>query len=598
MNKKNSDGSRNSAIVLGIGITGLGVIRNLGRNDVRIIGIDSDPLAVGSFSKYCNKKFTCKNMILNETFVEFLKSVIRQTGEGAVIIPTEDRYVKFVSDYRERLEEDFIFVIPDKDTCEAILNKQLFYNLALKHGIPVPRTFFPGSEREDVVSISRQIQYPCIIKPVHSKEWDFASTVKAIVAFDAKDLIDKYTNMHMHNNSEVLIQEIVTGYDNQQYSFCAYLDRGSRLLAAFVSRKMRQHPVGFGVGTYVESAIMPEIEKMGEDFLRKIKYKGIAEVEFKKDSRDNQFKMIEINARSWTQNTLPTRSGINIVYMYYLDAIGKSIVGHVKTNKKVKWINDYRDIVSSIQYMSNKELSVAEWAKSLKGKKEFALYSKDDIIPFLFFPIYSMIKLSKDVFIKFKKNRVINKLYWSYFFSVNEGILFSLKLLLRKVVRYEHFLVMARDLHDDSIFMNKKYINVKKATDNDMQLLQANMNLYAFENYRNKFSMVKTCFFVYCERAFAGLSWVYFKGEGYKHYELSSEEAAIGPIYTRGEFRGQGIAPELVSNICDYLKDRGYSRAIGIVSKRNNSSIRMFEKSGFKKNNQFKSLKILNLKIF
>lgn len=402
MKKQDKLNNSNAAVVLGLGITGLGVIRNLGRNGIPIIGVDCDPLAIAVSSRYCTKKFIYDKTIDRERLVEYLKVLAGNTNGKSVLIPAEDKYVRFVSEHRKELENYFIFVIPDKELCDAIMNKRLFYNLALKHDTPVPRTFFPQSEDNGIASIAQKVNYPCIIKPVYSKEWDFASTLKAITAFGPDNLIDKYRELLTHNGTEIIIQEIVPGYDDQQYSLCTYFNRDSQPLAVFVARKLRQHPTGFGVGTYVESAQEPEVERLGIDFLKKIKYKGIAEVEFKKDSRDGKFKMIEINARSWTQNTLPTKSGINIVYLLFLDALGKAERNNLSYKTEVKWFNIFRDLFASFQYMRQKELSLKKWIESLKGVKEFSDFSYDDPLPFIYFPIYSASRLFKDRVLKIR----------------------------------------------------------------------------------------------------------------------------------------------------------------------------------------------------
>jgi len=69
-------------------------------------------------------------------------------------------------------------------------------------------------------------------------------------------------------------------------------------------QKNKADSAGIRTGTFVVACHEPEVEQIGISFLRKIEYKGIAEVEFKKDSRNGTFKMIEVNTRIWTQNNL------------------------------------------------------------------------------------------------------------------------------------------------------------------------------------------------------------------------------------------------------------------------------------------------------
>ena len=76
---------------------------------------------------------------------------------------------------------------------------------------------------------------------------------------------------------------------------------------------MREFPEGFGCGSLLESVQPFVSETRLLEHLDRPGYTGIFDAEFKRDPRDGVYKMIEINARSWWQNTHPSGSGPNIV---------------------------------------------------------------------------------------------------------------------------------------------------------------------------------------------------------------------------------------------------------------------------------------------
>jgi predicted ATP-grasp superfamily ATP-dependent carboligase len=116
--------------------------------------------------------------------------------------------------------------------------------------------------------------------------------------------------------------------------------------------------------------------------VKKIGYHGIIDAEFKKDSRDNEFKIIEVNPRCWMQIGLPTRCGINFPYMAYMDTIGKDFEKQMFNRKSVKWFFFPEDIYSSLLYFRKKELLINQWINSYKGEREYAVFSWDDPLPF------------------------------------------------------------------------------------------------------------------------------------------------------------------------------------------------------------------------
>ena len=375
-----------TVIILGMGITGLGVIRNLGRKGVRIIGMDPNPLILGRFSRYSRGVISPDVEKCEDKFLESLLKTGKKIDAPGIIFPTEDRYVNFVSKNRDTLSRYFKFPLPGKILCDEILNKYKFFKLAEQSSFSVPLTF-SAKTINDVRDAASKIAFPCIIKPLYSRKWKLGGMVKALKIDNKSGLLEKGAEF-MNNDSEIVIQEMVSGMDSDQFSFAAYFDLHGNFRAGFVARKVRQHPLDFGVGTLVESLHEPEVAALGESILRKIGFRGIAEVEFRKDQRDGKLKLIEINLRPWTQNSLASICGLNIIHIAYLDLAGMPLPKDVSYKDGIKWINFFRDPVASFQYILRKEMTLAGWLKSLRGVRDLSVFAPDDILPFLFLPLY------------------------------------------------------------------------------------------------------------------------------------------------------------------------------------------------------------------
>src|SRR5580698_3088308 len=90
-----------------------------------------------------------------------------------------------------------------------------------------------------------------------------------------------------------------------------------------VVRRRRQHPLQFGTAsTYVETLDIPILEEYSERFFRAIDYYGLVELEYKLDPRDSQFKLLDVNARTWGYHSLGAQAGVDFSYMLYSDQVG------------------------------------------------------------------------------------------------------------------------------------------------------------------------------------------------------------------------------------------------------------------------------------
>ena len=132
--------------------------------------------------------------------------------------------------------------------------------------------------------------------------------------------------------------------------------------------------------TYAESVDVPEIVELGDRLLRKMGYWGVAEVEFMRDEKANVYKFIEVNGRFWGWHTLARAAGINfpkIVYDFMhgvRNAVPSPVIG-------AKWIRAITDIPTVTKEMICGRLSVPDYIGTIRGKKEFAVFSIKDPLP-------------------------------------------------------------------------------------------------------------------------------------------------------------------------------------------------------------------------
>src|SRR5262249_25517761 len=224
---------------------------------------------------------------------------------------------------RSRLSEWFRVPTPEWETVKWAWNKRNTYCLAEKLGIPIPRTWCPRSVEElDEIDA----EFPLGIKPAVKEDFFYATKAKAWRVNSREELRDLFNKASGHAaGNEILVQEIIPGDGNYQFSSCMFVKNG-RAIGSMTAQRWRQHPPDFGrAATYVETVNCPAIEEPTLRFLKAIGYYGLAEVEYKLDPRDGQFKLLDVNARTWGFHCLGRPAGVDFSHLLFADQIGEQV---------------------------------------------------------------------------------------------------------------------------------------------------------------------------------------------------------------------------------------------------------------------------------
>jgi len=385
------------AIVIGGEHPGLGIARSLGRRGIPICVID-DQHSVSQFSKYVNRVVRVKDLRDEQNTVDSVLEVGRRYGlEGWVLFPTRDETVAAFSRYRDRLAEFFRVTTAGWDTVRWAWDKKNTYDRAAELGIPVPHTYNPRTERELVDLYSR---LPLALKPAVKENFFYATGAKAWRAETPDQLNVLFRKaIQQIRPEEILIQEIIPGDGQRQYSYCAFF-RDGEAQSTLVAKRMRQHPREFGrAATYVETTEHPEIEELSERFLRAIDYYGLVEVEFKQDPRDGQFKLLDVNARTWGFHSIGVPAGVDFPYLLYADQVGQPI-NRCKARAGVGWLRAVTDLPTAASDLWAGELSLRSYWKSLKRTRAESVFCLRDPLPSVAEVLMLPYLLTKKYFVK------------------------------------------------------------------------------------------------------------------------------------------------------------------------------------------------------
>ncbi len=367
--------------VLGMGVNGLGVTRSLGEAGIRVTGVDVTGWAPEFFSRYCDVLICPSPVSEPERVLELLLAEGERLDRPAVLLPAGDAFALFMSRYRVELGRWFLFALPPPSVSEALVDKWLQHQMAVQAGIPCPRTFHPGS-MADVARIKHEIDYPAFLKPCVSHLWAPVFGTKGFRVDGPADLERRLAEI-APSGLDVIVQAIVPGPNPNHYPVSAYIDDSNRPLALYVQRRIRQYPTDFGNGALMESVRVPDAAELGARLLERLQYRGLANIEFKRDARTGELNLIEVNPRLNSSNFLATRCGANLPLIAYLDLTGQKPAPVTHYREGVRFLVVGKDFRAFLDYYRRGELGPVEWVRSVMTARVFPYFDWRDPLPFV-----------------------------------------------------------------------------------------------------------------------------------------------------------------------------------------------------------------------
>jgi D-aspartate ligase len=371
-------GGKKGALVLDANPGALAIVRSLGRHNIPVWVLVGQ-YRLAAFSRYCSRAL-CWPDATEPAKVELLKELGRVNKlNDWVLFSASDESARFVSSNRGPLALQYRLTTPDWEVMRWAYDKRLTYQLAVALGLSHPQTFFPRNRNE---AESIDCEFPLVLKPAYKQTLNRFTRSKAWLARDRSELLALYDDaVRLVDPSIVTIQEMIEGGGENQFSF-ACLCADGRPVVSLTARRTRQYPLDFGTGSFVETLELPEIEIPAKRLLGSLHYSGVAELEFKYDSRDGKYKLLEMNPRFWSWHSLGARAGVDFPFLLWQMANDQTIE-EARARGGFKWVDIVMDLAAAAGNIVHGHISVADYLRSLSGISESAVYSRDDLLPVL-----------------------------------------------------------------------------------------------------------------------------------------------------------------------------------------------------------------------
>jgi predicted ATP-grasp superfamily ATP-dependent carboligase len=364
------------AVVFGLLHAGLALVRSLGRAGIPVEGIALKRHEFGLRSRYLRRRHLAAD---DEDVLQALRSAARD-GKP-VLFPERDENVEAVLRRWDEVRElADLPLADDPDVVRRLRRKDLLPQVAAAAGVSTPRTL----RAADAEAVRKsELRPPILLKPLEGQEFAVSFGAKAFVANDVDDAVAGWKRAK-ERGFDTILQELVPDSHEHVYSLFTYIGRSGEPLASVVGRKVRQGPLRLGTSAVFVAGHDDEVHELGLQLLRSIGYRGLAHVEFARDSRDGKLQLLEVNTRPPIWAGIAMRPDFDIARIAYDDLCGRTVAAGRMFTERVSWIYLAKDVWVSAQMARRRELGPREFLRHyLQRNKVRAVFAADDPVPAL-----------------------------------------------------------------------------------------------------------------------------------------------------------------------------------------------------------------------
>jgi predicted ATP-grasp superfamily ATP-dependent carboligase len=280
---------------------GLAAIRYLGKEGYNVFAA-ADKNGLAKRSKYVKKVVFDNSLMINNKLEDLLNEVIENKID--VIIPVSAKSCYFCAEHRSVLLEKTKILIIDFNTINLCLDKKETIEFAKKCGVPYPKTWEFNSLLHLYNNIS-DIRYPAVVKGKNEFEQRLPNYV--LSEKELRNIIKSWITESDQKELPFIVQEFIDGVGR---GFFAVYNDGI-CSHYFMHERIREQPPTGGASTCAVSIFDQDLFEQGKKILDKLKWNGVAMVEFKYDSVQKKHYLIEINPKFWGSLELGLNSGVN-----------------------------------------------------------------------------------------------------------------------------------------------------------------------------------------------------------------------------------------------------------------------------------------------
>ncbi|WP_210424929.1 carboxylate--amine ligase [Halorussus halobius] len=321
-------------------------LRSLHRRGVHTVAVSERESPPAFCSRYCDESVRVPSPADAATAYKDALLDLARRDDVRTIVPVREADIYVLSRYKEAFAEHVATPFPDFGTLRAVHDRVELFDRAREAGVPIPETELL-TERTDwseprIVKSRYAVLADAYREPPAARAEstdrpvrnDGAGSSRGEAPETEAGLVDPPKTTYLPPGERPDVDDLceaaghvplVQAYlpDTDEYSFCAMYDHGEAL-ATFQHRQVRGFSYSGGTSAFRTSVADPDLEAEGLTLLDALDWHGPADVEFKRDDRTGEFKLMEVNPRFWSSVPFAVAAGADFPLYYWLVATGRA----------------------------------------------------------------------------------------------------------------------------------------------------------------------------------------------------------------------------------------------------------------------------------
>lgn len=308
-------------IVLGGGVTGLGVLRAFARRGVSVclLAPEGD---LAWRSRYARRPAGGGGA--DEAHLPGFLATLAL--ERAVLVPCSDAWAGAVAALPREVAARFRSSSPSAEALRHLVDKSRFAELARRAGVAHPATW-PLEGAADLAAVPDGVFESAFLKPRDSQAFFRRHGVKGFWVRSREEAAVRLTEAESAGLA-MQLQAYVPGPPSNHVFVDGFVDRGGTVRCHFVRRRLRMYPPDFGNSTVMVSippSDAPEAVAAAERLVGAADYRGMFSLETKRDARTGECHALELNPRAWWYVGFAVECGADVCRLAYEDALGEPV---------------------------------------------------------------------------------------------------------------------------------------------------------------------------------------------------------------------------------------------------------------------------------
>src|ERR1022692_2139726 len=373
---------------------GVAAIRTLGRLGVPVYAITEDSFTPAAVSRYCRGSFVWPTTGREdpEELVDGLLAIGEKIGCRTLAVPTDEEAAVLLAEHASRLSAHFLLPDVQPGLPRKLASKQGLYELCREHGVPAPASAFPSTSAA-LASFAGQASFPLVAKNLEAWVRRRAPVVGGTTVLGSEqELLAAAADWGPRPS--VILQEYIQREHAQDWIVRLYCDAESDCLVEFTGIKIRSWPPHAGMTACARAVPNPDLAEAAARFCKAIGFSGIADLDWRLDLRDGQYKLLDFNPRAGAQFRLfETETGVDVVRAMHLDLTGRRAPASPQVNGR-KLIVENIDPLAKLAYRGHAAPVIRRPSQLPAGqlpagqrpagqRTELAWIAPDDPLPFL-----------------------------------------------------------------------------------------------------------------------------------------------------------------------------------------------------------------------